>query len=222
MRWKCASLLLPVCVLAHDPISTKITWCREISRIVFAHCASCHREGGSSFPLVTYRQARPWAVAIKDEALERRMPPWGPVAGFGDFRDDQSLTETELELIAAWAEGGAPEGDPALLPPTPDFRKSAESPIPGGTEIVVDGRLELRRAIRLVAIRPGTLPAGATLQVVARRPDGTIEPLLWLYDYQPRFSRTYVYRDAIALPAGTVVETSPANGGTVVLIVSTQ
>jgi hypothetical protein len=219
--WSRAVLLLPLCALAHDPITTKITWSREISRLMFAHCASCHREGGSSFPLTTYRQARPWAVAIKDEVLERRMPPWGAVDGFGDFRDDESLTQTELEIVAAWAEGGAPEGDAALLPPAPNFTKAAAHVITG-PEIVVDGRVELKTAIRLGAIRPGILPAGATLQVVARRPDGTIEPLLWLYNYQPRFARSYVYSEPIALPFGTVVETSPASTATVILILSTQ
>jgi hypothetical protein len=214
--WARAILLLPVVALAHDPISTKITWSREVSRVVFAHCASCHREGGSSFPLMTYRQARPWAVAIKDEVLERRMPPWGAVEGFGDFRDDPSLTESELEIVAAWAEGGAPEGDLALLPSVPDSRKPA--PAPNGTEIVVDGRLELKRAVRLVAIRPQNVAAGTSLQVTARRPDGSIEPLLWLYNYRPQFSRSYVYRAPISLPAGTVMETSQSVGAVVLIV----
>jgi hypothetical protein len=223
VRWKRAILLLPVCALAHDPISTKITWSREVSRLVFAHCASCHREDGSSFSLMTYRQARPWAVAIKDEVLERRMPPWGAVDGFGDFKNAEALTETELEIIAAWAEGGAPEGDPALRPPVPDFTKSAAPVIPpSGPELVVNGRLELKRAIQLVAIRAAQVPAGASLQVIARRPDGSVEPLLWLYNYQPRFQRSYVYREPIALPSGTVVEVSPANAGTVLLVLSPQ
>jgi hypothetical protein len=223
VRWKRAILLLPVCALAHDPISTKITWSREVSRLVFVHCASCHREGGSSFSLMTYRQARPWAVAIKDEVLERRMPPWGAVDGFGDFMNDEALTETELEIISAWAEGGAPEGDPARLPPVPDFTKSVATLIPeSALELAVNGRLELRRTIQLVAIRPAQVPSGASLQVIARRPDGSVEPLLWLYNYQPRFVRSYVYREPIALPSGTVVETSPANAGTAVLIWSAQ
>jgi len=223
VRWKRAILLLPVCALAHDPISTKITWSREVSRLVLAHCASCHREGGSSFSLMTYRQARPWAVAIKEEILERRMPPWGAVDGFGDFRNDEALTEAELEIVAAWAEGGAPEGDPALLPPVLDFTKTAApaSP-PSGPELVVNGRLELKRAIQLVAIRPAQVPAGASLQVVARRPDGGVEPLLWLYNYQPRFARSYVYRQPVALPVGTVVEVSPPHSGTVALIPAAQ
>jgi len=209
-------LLVPMCALAHDPISTKITWSREISRLMFAHCASCHREGGSSFPLTTYRQARPWAVAIKDEVLSRRMPPWGAIEGFGDFRDDESLTETEIEIIAAWAEGGAPEGDPALLPAAPEIPKV--SPAPVGVEIVVDGRTVLPRAVRLMAIRPRTLAAGASMQVIARRPDGSIEPLLWIYNFQPAFLRSYVYREPLALPAGSEVE---ASRGAVVLITAT-
>jgi len=34
---------------AHDIITTPITWSREISRIIYARCASCHREGGRRF-----------------------------------------------------------------------------------------------------------------------------------------------------------------------------
>ncbi len=49
--------------------STKLTWTRDISRIIYKRCASCHREGGSSFAFTTYEQARPWAKAIKDEVL---------------------------------------------------------------------------------------------------------------------------------------------------------
>src|SRR5690349_19413632 len=91
-------------VESHDIITTKITWDREISRIVYDRCASCHHDGGESFSLMTYAAARPWAVAIKEETLSRRMPPWGAVKGFGDFRNDQGLTSEQLELITAWVE----------------------------------------------------------------------------------------------------------------------
>jgi mono/diheme cytochrome c family protein len=92
----------------HDVITTKITFDREIIRIVNARCASCHREGGSAFSLTTYEQARPWAKAIQEEVLERTMPPWGAVKGFGEFRNDQALTPEQIELVADWVEGGAP------------------------------------------------------------------------------------------------------------------
>src|SRR5271163_3259700 len=104
---------------AHDFITTKITWSKEVSRLVYKRCSSCHREGGSAFAIITYEQARPWAKAIKEEALERRMPPWQAVKGFGDFKNDRGLTEEELEILSDWVEGGAPEGEPKYLPETP-------------------------------------------------------------------------------------------------------
>src|SRR5688500_8374559 len=36
-------------LLAHDRITTSITWNREISRIVYDRCASCHNEKGTAF-----------------------------------------------------------------------------------------------------------------------------------------------------------------------------
>jgi len=74
-------------LLAHDPITTKITWDAEISRIVNRRCISCHA-AGSSVDLSTYELARPWAKAIRNQVLQRSMPPWGAVKGFGEFRRD--------------------------------------------------------------------------------------------------------------------------------------
>ena len=76
-------------------------------------------------PLTTYREARPWAVAIKEEILERRMPPWGAASGYGHFANDMSLTGREISLILSWADGGAPSGvlladedkQPVFIPP---------------------------------------------------------------------------------------------------------
>src|SRR5258708_4772749 len=106
-------------VSAHDAVTTKITWSREVSRIVYARCLTCHLESGRAFSLSTYAEARPWAVAIKEEVLMRRMPPWNAVKGFGRFKNDLGLTQEELSLIADWVEGGAPEGDPMLMPVRP-------------------------------------------------------------------------------------------------------
>jgi len=66
---------------AHDPITTNLTWSKEISRLIYQHCASCHRPDGRAMSLLTYEEARPWAKAIRDEVLNRRMPPWDPVKG---------------------------------------------------------------------------------------------------------------------------------------------
>src|SRR5690349_3457812 len=42
---------------AHEIITTKITWAREISRVFSRRCLSCHRDGGPAFDLSSYQQA---------------------------------------------------------------------------------------------------------------------------------------------------------------------
>jgi hypothetical protein len=49
-------------------------------------------------------------VAIKEEILERQMPPWSAAGGYGVFANDMSLTAREISLILSWADGGAPSG----------------------------------------------------------------------------------------------------------------
>ena len=41
-------------VRAHD-INGALTWNREISRIFYARCGTCHHEGGSAFSLMAFR-----------------------------------------------------------------------------------------------------------------------------------------------------------------------
>ena len=187
---------------------------------MFERCTTCHREGGSSFALTTYEEARPWAKAIKEEVNERRMPPWGAVKGFGEFRDDQGLTQEQIELINDWVEGGAPEGDPALLPKASSKPPAAIAPPApvSYAEAIVDGRLVLKTPLKLEGIRPNNVPEGASLQVVAELPDGSIEPLLWLYNYKPKFEHPYFYAQPMSLPAGTKIEITPVSAGTVALI----
>jgi hypothetical protein len=203
---------------AHDVFSTKITWSREIFRLVYKRCASCHREGGSSFSLTTFEQARPWAKAIKEEVLERRMPPFGAVKGFGDLRDDQALTQEEIHLISDWVEGGSPEGDPTLLPKHVHLDPPGATPLNSGAELIVDGSFTLKHAMTVVGIRPKSLLEGSSVKVVAERPDGAIEPLIWLYNYKPQFDRTYYFRKPLTFAAGTKIETFPSSTGTISLI----
>ncbi|HYE89015.1 MAG TPA: cytochrome c [Vicinamibacterales bacterium] len=104
-------LLRPAVVeTRHVPITTKIVFNREIAQIFQKKCFQCHTDGNVSVPLTTYKEARPWAVAIKEEILDRKMPPWGAAAGYGHFANDMSLTGREISLILSWADGGAPSG----------------------------------------------------------------------------------------------------------------
>ena len=203
---------------AHEIITTKITWAREISRVFSRRCLSCHRNGGPAFDLSSYQEARPWAEAIKQEVLERRMPPWGAVKGFGDFRDDDGLSETEIVLISNWVEGGAPQGDLNLLPK--EIKTQAVPSVhPKVREILlVNGSLTLDRSVRLAAVRPEALHEGASLRVIAEHPRGGVEPLIWIYNYASRFSRTYYFKVPVNLGAGTRIQLHPAIGSVSLLL----
>lgn len=199
---------LPPAASSHDVITTKITFDREIVRIIYARCAICHREGGSVFSITSYSDARPWAKAIQEEVLERRMPPWGAVKGFGDFRDDQALTPEQIELIGDWVDGGAPEGEPKDLPEPPKWTVPA-APRHGSTKLAVTENYKLRQPIDLAGIRPSKIGSGATFQMTAELPDGSIQPLLWLQPYKPVFGHPFWLRVPLTLPVGTVIRGVP-------------
>lgn len=200
--------LIACAVYGHDVITTKVTFDREIIRLFNTHCISCHQEGGPAFTLATYSDARPWAKAIGEEVLRRRMPPWGAVKGFGDFRNDQGLTPEQLELIVDWEEGGAPEGEPKDIPqesekpPELQFRRPADT-------LVISGDTKLTRSLALGALWPDTIPEGASFQVTAELPDGTVYPLVWLRGYLMKFNHPFLLRTALELPAGTLVRGVP-------------
>src|SRR5262249_51754070 len=175
----------------------------EISRVVYQHCATCHRPEGRAFSLLTYDEARPWAKAIRDEVLNRRMPPWDAVKGIGEFREDSSLSLPEMDLIVNWVEGGAPEGDPAFLPPTPKKQMpEPESPASG---------VELRESKTLTS--PVTIagigPAGP-VEVAAVLPDGEVRRLIWVRTFRPEWNRTYWFRSPQRLPKGSRLVVSGA------------
>lgn len=101
---------------AHEPITTKVRFTKELVRVLQRSCLGCHHPGGIAFSLATYDEARPWAKAIKEEVLEKRMPPWHAVKGYGEFRNASVLTQRDVDLIVNWVEGGAPKGDDKDLP----------------------------------------------------------------------------------------------------------
>ncbi|MCI0625777.1 MAG: hypothetical protein L0387_29735 [Acidobacteria bacterium] len=67
-------------------------------------------------PLTTYQEVRPWAAAIKEAVLLRRMPPWYVEAPRGHFANDWRLAPDEIEKIRRLVEARAPQGSPDELP----------------------------------------------------------------------------------------------------------
>jgi hypothetical protein len=193
-------------LFAHDIITTNLTFTRDIARIFDRRCTSCHGPS-ADIPLATYEQARPWAVAIKEQVLSRAMPPWGAVKGFGNLKPDHALTQEEILIIAAWVIGGAPQGDPDWLPK--QAHGKAANPPPLLKNVLTAGnKTKLTEPVRVAAIRPLAGAVVDSARITARLPDGSIQPLIWLYQYDPKWHRDFLFREIINLPKGTVIETS--------------
>jgi len=191
-------------LMGHDIITTRLTWAREISRIVYHRCASCHRPGGAApMALLTYDEARPWARSIAEEVLERRMPPWNPVKGFGDFRHEAGLNQEEIAVIAEWVEGGAPRGEDRYLPPSP-LAFANPKPLAGPRVLIADG-LSLREPILARGIAVSRLAEGGKLSVWAELPDGAALPLLEIASFRASANIPYEFAQPVNLPAKTLL-----------------
>jgi hypothetical protein len=142
------------------------------------------------------------------------MPPWFAVKGFGVFRNDLSASQEDISVIASWVEGGAPKGDAALLPTPHEHETEQDSAAvgdarSGGSSIAIESETNLTHEAIIAAIRPENVPEGGSLQAVAHRPDGSVEHLLWLRDFDPRWHRDYVFREPVHLPRGTRIILTP-------------
>jgi hypothetical protein len=112
-----AGAVLPGPARADDPVSVAIRYNREIVRIFERKCIACHTDAALAMPLDSYHDVRPWARAIREEILERRMPPWPAAPGVRPLANELALTTREIAIITAWIDGGTPRGEPSDLPP---------------------------------------------------------------------------------------------------------
>ena len=117
----CAAASIPSGDLAaQSPASP--TFSHDVAPIFYDKCVGCHRPGEvAPMSLISYGDVRPWASAIREKVTARVMPPWHADRQYGSFRNDLSLTQREIDTIAAWVSAGAREGNPSEMPALPKF-----------------------------------------------------------------------------------------------------
>ena len=115
------------------------------------------------------------------------MPPWGAVKGFGSFRNDQSLSQEQIELVTRWVDGGIRRGNNPRMLPEPRRRPTPGQRAPVAPSITVHGTSRLQRALVLDGVMPEQVPQGGSMHVTAVLPDGRVEPLVWLHGYDDRY-----------------------------------
>jgi mono/diheme cytochrome c family protein len=122
--WIASVALLTLGAARHRAVapSTAPTFNREVVRILQQNCQTCHHPGDiAPFSLMTYADAKAHALEIKVNTRAGVMPPWKPASGCGEFNAPRVLSVDEIATITNWVDNGAPEGNPADLPPPIDF-----------------------------------------------------------------------------------------------------
>lgn len=124
-------------------VTDNVTFAKDIAPILQRSCQGCHRPNGvAPMSLVSYADVRPWARAIKQRTSigphRGVMPPWYIEKNIGiqKYKNDPSLSDLEIAKIGKWADTGAPQGNPADMPPARSFEDANTWAI-GTPDIVV-------------------------------------------------------------------------------------
>ncbi len=174
LRICAGALLLGAGITALAADSAAPTFSKDVAPILYARCVECHRSGETApMELTTYEQARPWAKAIKQAVLQHVMPPWLADSHYGAFSNDRTLPEREVRTLAAWADAGAPQGDPSQTPAMPRFETGWNI---GKPDVIIDiGRDYEVPAQGTVAYQYFTVPSNFTedkwVEAAEIRPD---------------------------------------------------
>jgi hypothetical protein len=174
-----------------------VTFHRDVAPVLQKNCQSCHRPGEAApMSLLTYKEARPWAKAMREAVLARRMPPWFADSKVGHFTNDRSLSQADIDTLVHWASNGAKEGNPKHAPaplkftegwiigqPDVVFEMPMEVAVPASgtieyTYIIIPTNFTEDKWVQLAEIRPGSRPVVHHVIAFVRDPGNR-----WLREY---------------------------------------
>jgi hypothetical protein len=175
------------------------TFSKDVAPIVQQHCQTCHRPGEvGPFSLLTYKDARPWAAAMKETVQLHKMPPWFADPHYGKFSNDRTMSQKDIDTIVAWANAGAPEGNPKDLPKPIQFvdgwsigKPDLAVTMPAKYEVPATGTIEYQyilvplnltedKWVQMAEVRPGNRALVHHVIAFVRPPDSK-----WMRDAQP-------------------------------------
>jgi len=179
--------------------SSNSTFYKDVLPILQQHCQGCHRPGEAApVSFLTYPETRPWAKAIRESVRLRRMPPWFADAHVGKFANDRSLSQSEIDTLANWSDGGAPEGNPKDAPAPPRFvngwnigEPDLVIEMPNAYKVAANGTIDYTyyvmptgftedKWVRLAEVRPGNRKVVHHVIAFVREPGSK-----WLQDAVP-------------------------------------
>ena len=155
--------------------SDEVTFTEHVAPIIFDRCSRCHRPHESApFSLLTYDDVKKRAQQIAQVTRDRFMPPWLPEPGEAELVGEGiRLTDEQIDTFRLWVKHGAVEGDPAALPPRPEWTDGwqlgepdlvVQAPRPftlaaDGSDVfrnfVIPIPADRTRFVRAVELRPG-------------------------------------------------------------------
>jgi hypothetical protein len=148
--------------------------------------------------LLTYQQARPYAKAIKEAVLLKKMPPWFADPHYGKFRNDRTLSQKDVDTLVSWVNAGAPEGDSHDLPKPVEFVDgwnigqpdmvldmpvSFDVPASGTVEyqyIILPVKITEDRWVQMAEVRPGNRAVVHHVIAFVRDPKSK-----WMRNHEP-------------------------------------
>ena len=122
IRIPVAVFLMTMAAMAADTPTAPVSFNKDVLPILQNNCQSCHRPNQiAPMSFLSYKEARPWAQAIKAAVLVKKMPPWFADPRYGHFSNERKLSDADIKTLVRWADSGAVEGDAKSKPAPREF-----------------------------------------------------------------------------------------------------
>jgi hypothetical protein len=98
----------PISLVPVRPVS----YANDIAPLLQNKCVRCHSPGNiAPWAMTNHAIVQTYGLAMKEEVMAGRMPPWHADPEYGAFTNDFSLSAEQARQLIQWIDDGAPRGD---------------------------------------------------------------------------------------------------------------